>query len=275
MTRMPEWPEMETYRQQLSPLVCGLTIRHVDVNREKTINEPAEAFQAALTGRKIMFVERRGKHLLFHLDDGNRLLLHLMLGGYLYYGPHAEKDESRFQVIFTFEDGNKLFFGGLRLGYLHRITAKTALERFREIGPEPFDPRLTEEAFVAMLDKKRGKLKPALVDQKRIAGIGNFYSDEICFEAGVVPFADIPSLSDGTKRNVYRAMRKVLTEAAEAGGYMDQKLTAADTLTGGFAERCRVYGREGEPCSRCGGTIRMETVSSRKMFYCPSCQGTN
>ncbi|MBN2983906.1 MULTISPECIES: bifunctional DNA-formamidopyrimidine glycosylase/DNA-(apurinic or apyrimidinic site) lyase [Cohnella] len=272
---MPEWPEMETYRRLLSPLVCGQTIVNVDVNREKTINEPEETFRGALTGRKIMFVERRAKYLLFHLDDGNRLLLHLMLGGYLVYGTEAEKDDSRFQVVFALEDGNRLFFGGLRLGFLHRITAKAAIEQFRELGPEPFDPRLTEEAFVLKLAKKRGKLKPALVDQKWLAGIGNCYSDEICFEAGVVPFADIASLTDDTKRNVYHAMRKVLTEAAEEGGYMDKKLTANDTLTGGYDDKCKVYDREGEPCPRCGGTIQLATISSRKMFYCPSCQGTH
>ncbi|CAM3866255.1 bifunctional DNA-formamidopyrimidine glycosylase/DNA-(apurinic or apyrimidinic site) lyase [Cohnella lubricantis] len=271
---MPEWPEMDTYRRLLSPLVCGRTIQAVEVNREKTINEPVDVFQSALTGRKILFVERRGKHLLFHLDDGHRLLLHLMLGGWIYYGPESEpeREDSRYQVILELDDGNRLFFGGLRLGYLHRLTAKGAQEHLKDLGPDPFDPRLTEEAFTKRLGKRRGKLKPTLVDQKLVSGIGNCYSDEICFDAKVLPMAQIPDLSEETKQRLYHSMRQVLEEAAANGGYMDHKFSADDTFVGGFDEMCRVYDREGEDCPRCGTPIRLEHVSSRKMFFCPSCQ---
>ncbi|MBB6730345.1 Fpg/Nei family DNA glycosylase [Cohnella zeiphila] len=271
---MPEWPEMDTYRRLLSPLVCGRTIAAAEVNREKTINEPTAEFQAAVIGRTVLFVERRGKHLLFHLDDGNRLLLHLMLGGWLYYGtePEAGKESGSYQVVLTFEDGNRLFFGGLRLGYLHRLSAKSALEHLKPLGPDPFDPRLTPEAFAKRLGTRRGRLKSALVDQKLISGVGNCYSDEICFDAEVQPTAAIPELEPETKLRLYRSMRKVLEEAAENGGYMDHKFTADDTFVGGYDNKCRVYDREGEACVRCGEAIRLEIVNSRKMFYCPSCQ---
>lgn len=269
---MPEWPEMDTYRRLLSPLVCGRAIEAVEVNREKTINEPVGEFQAALTGRKVLFVERRGKHLLFHLDDGNRLLLHLMLGGWLYYGPRPEKEDSTYQVVLTFDDGNRLFFGGLRLGYLHRLSAKSAIEKLKELGPDPFDSRLTEEAFAKRLGARRGKLKPVLVDQKLVSGIGNCYSDEICFDAEVLPTASIPDLTADTKLRLYRSMRKVLEEATTNGGYMDHKFTEDDEYVGGHDDRVRVYDREGEPCPRCGNPIRLEIVSSRKMFFCPACQ---
>lgn len=271
---MPEWPEMDTYRRLLSPLVCGHSIQSVEVNREKTINEPIGDFQAALIGRKILFLERKGKHLLFHLDDGHRLLLHLMLGGWIYYGPQPEpgREDGDYQVVLELDDGNKLFFGGLRLGFLHRLTAKNALEQLKPLGPDPFDPRLTPEAFARRLRARRGKLKPTLVDQKLVSGIGNCYSDEICFDAGVLPTASIPELTEETKRRLYDSMRKVLEEAAAGGGYMDHKLTADDTFVGGYDERLRVYDREGEPCPRCGAPIRLEHLASRKMFFCPSCQ---
>lgn len=271
---MPEWPEMEHYRTQLSTLVCGKRITDAVVNREATVNETKETFASAIANRTILFVERRGKHLLFHLDDGNRLVLHLMLGGWLYYGEQAPKEDNRYQVILRLSDGNSLYFGGLRLGYLHRMTAKAALEQMKELGPEPFDSRLTPEAFHQRLMGKRGRLKTTLIDQKFIAGIGNCYSDEICFEARLHPATAANTLSEEQTSRLYAAMKKVLLEAKESGGYMEQPVTAGDRVTGGYNSRCLVYDRGGEPCGVCGHEIHHETLSGRKMFYCPSCQGT-
>ena len=269
---MPEYPEMEHYRTQLSTLVGGHKIANVAVNREASVNEPADVFASELIGRTVLFVERRGKHLLFHLDDGHRLILHLMLGGWLAYGAEGPKPDSHFQVILTFDDGRSLYFGGLRLGYLHRVSAKTALELMKELGPEPFDPRLTLESFRKRLSAKKGKLKTTLTDQHFIAGIGNCYSDEICFEAKLRPSRAAAKLDEEESGRLFQAMRKVLAEAKEAGGYMDRPLTPDDRLTGGYDERCRVYDRKDEPCVECGTPIAFETLTGRKTFYCPHCQ---
>lgn len=269
---MPEWPEMETYRKLLGERLAGQKIVSVAVNRDKSVNEPEEEFRRALTDRRILFVERRGKQLIFHLDDGFRLVLHLMLGGWMAYGVDGPKEDNEFQVILGFENGNRLFFGGLRLGYLHRLSAKQVNEQLRSLGPDPFDPRLTPESFRDRLKPRRGKLKSALTDQKFLAGIGNCYSDEICFDACIHPETPIPSLDREATDRLFASMRKVLAEAAEYGGYMDRPLTPEDTLTGGFDERCRVYDREGEPCVRCGTDIEKGETSGRKMFYCPHCQ---
>ncbi|MFC5531895.1 Fpg/Nei family DNA glycosylase [Cohnella yongneupensis] len=271
---MPEWPEMEHYRSQLSTLLGGIKISTAVVNREGSINEPPDTFANALANRTILFVERRGKHLLFHLDDGNRLLLHLMLGGWIYYGEQAPMEDSHYQVIIRLADGNSLYFGGLRLGYLHRITAKLAHDQMKQLGPEPFDSRLTLEAFTKRLKSKRGKLKTTLTDQRFIAGIGNCYSDEICFEAKLHPAIAVSELDAEATERLYGAIKKVLLDAKEAGGYMEYPLTAADHLTGGYNSRCLVYDREGETCGVCGNAIKHETLSGRKMFYCPHCQGS-
>lgn len=271
---MPEWPEMETYRKLLSERLCGRKIERVAVNREKTINEPEDAFRGHLAGRRILFVERKGKQLVFHLDDGNRLLLHLMLGGWMAYGAEGPKPDREFQVILGFDNGENLYFGGLRLGYLHRLSAKAVGEEIKELGPDPFDPRLTAEAFRRRLKSRRGKLKSALTDQKFLSGIGNCYSDEICFDARIHPETPIPSLKEEEADRLYVSMRKVLEEAASWGGYMDRPLTPDDRLTGGFDERCRVYDREGEPCVDCGTPIEKGEISGRKMFFCPHCQRT-
>jgi formamidopyrimidine-DNA glycosylase len=269
---MPEWPEMEHYRSQLSPLISGQKVTGVVVNRPATINEPVDMFTAALVGRSILFVERRGKHLLFHLDDGNRLHLHLMLGGWLAYGEQGPKKNSHFQVILTFGDGFSLYFGGLRLGYLHRISAKLVIEQMKELGPDPFDSRLTLEAFHNRISGKRGKLKTTLTDQRFLAGIGNCYSDEICFDAKVHPTLTVNKLDSTVSERIYTSMRKVLQEAKEAGGYMEHPLTPDDTVTGGYNNQCRVYDRQGEPCYECGNEIKFETLAGRKMFFCPHCQ---
>ncbi|WP_276351410.1 Fpg/Nei family DNA glycosylase [Cohnella caldifontis] len=269
---MPEWPEMETYRRLLNDRLCGRKIVRATVNRAKSINEPEDAFVAGVTGTRILFVERRGKQLVFHLDDGNRLLLHLMLGGWLACGPEGPKEDDAFQIILEFDDGDHLYFGGLRLGHLHRMSAKQANEELKPLGPDPFDPRLTPDAFRSRLAARRGKLKSVLTDQKLVSGIGNCYSDEICFDAFVYPGTAVPSLDGETVERLYGSMKKVLAEAASYGGYMDKPLTPNDRLTGGYDSRCRVYDREGEPCVRCGTPIVKEELAGRKMFYCPHCQ---
>ncbi|WP_127491271.1 DNA-formamidopyrimidine glycosylase [Paenibacillus glycanilyticus] len=268
---MPELPEMEHYRLRLSELIIGSPITGTEVTRDKSININAGQFEAELVGRTIWFVERRGKHLLFHLDNGKRLVLHLMLGGTLFFGSDEERPDRTVQVTIRFATGN-LYFIGLRLGYLHFMSVKEADAKLSELGPDPFDKRLTLERFKARFDKKRGALKTALVDQHVLSGIGNCYADEIAFAAKIRPDAKIPSLTDETWDRVYNSMHIVLKEAISKGGYMEQPLTAGDTITGGFNDHCQVYDRGGEPCFVCGTAIEQFEISSRKAFVCPVCQ---
>lgn len=269
---MPEWPEMETYRLLLNERLCGSQMTSIAVHRPKSVNEPAQTFEENLLQRQVLFVERRGKYLNFHLDDGNRLLLHLMLGGWLAYGVEGPKPDEKFEVILGFDSGNRLYFGGLRLGYLHRLSAKQVKEVWQPLGPEPFDPRLTSEQFTERLKKSRSKLKTALTNQKMVAGIGNCYSDEICFDAAIHPATPIQTLDTAACARLYASMHQVLQTAVEHGGYMDRPLAEDDKLTGGYNDRCLVYDRGGEPCVRCETPIEKSELSGRKMFYCPNCQ---
>jgi formamidopyrimidine-DNA glycosylase len=269
---MPEWPEMEHYRKLLNTRVCGRKIASVTVNRDKTVNEPPGQFEQALLRREILFVERRAKYLIFHLDDGNRLLLHLMLDGWMVYGDASARPDRTIQVQLGFADGRFLYFGGLRLGYLHRLTAKQVHEQLQSLGPDPFDPRLTPEQFHARLTKGRIRLKSALIAQDRIAGIGNCYSDEICFDAMLHPLTPVNTLERSETARLHASMTRVLNEALAHGGYMERPLDADDALTGGYQEMLRVYDREGEPCVRCGTPIEKGEVSSRKTYFCRRCQ---
>ncbi|MBT2287938.1 Fpg/Nei family DNA glycosylase [Paenibacillus albidus] len=268
---MPELPEMENYRRLLSQHLINMPITGVTVNREKSINMETEAFAAALIGARIVFVERRAKHLLFHLQDGRRLLLHLMLGGLLFYGTEAERPERSTQVEISFGE-NILYFMGLRLGYLHLLSVKESEAAMGKLGPELLDRRMTPERFAGLLKGRRGALKSLLVNQQVIAGIGNCYADEIAFEARLLPSALVQHLTPDSVARLYESIRKVLTDATEIGGYMEMPFMTGDTVTGSYNDQCMVYDREGEPCQRGGGTIIRTELSGRKVFYCPDCQ---
>mgnify|MGYP001186448020 CR=1 FL=1 len=268
---MPELPEMETYKTLLRPRIVGFPITGIDVQREKSINVPVREFRERVQRRTVTDVSRRAKHLLIHLDSGDVLLAHLMLGGKLFYGTESEKPRRTTQVVLSFGERN-LYFIGLRLGYLHVLTVGEAERRLSDLGPDPLDPSLTEERFFRALAGKRTALKSALTDQKTISGIGGCYSDEICFEAGLKPTRKVDSLSVEDVSALYRAMRVVLEEAIRFGGYMETPLFVGDTLTGGFDRRCKVYDRGGEPCVRCGRPLLQDEIVSRKTFYCANCQ---
>lgn len=269
---MPELPEMENYRIQLSKHILDLPITDIQVHREKSINVDSGLFVSELLGKQVIFVERRGKHLLFHLDNGKRLLLHLMLGGLLYLGSKDDRPSRTTQVEISFGDQLVLYFIGLRLGYLHLHSAKEVEELLSHLGPELLDRRMNEEKFISIMRKRRGSLKTALVNQEIVAGIGNCYADEIAFAAELLPTAKLQNFSDSDLSKLYLAARQVLIAATEVGGYMEMPFTAGDTLTGGANEECKVYDREGESCERCGDVIVKMEISGRKVFYSPGCQ---
>ncbi|MDF2723408.1 MAG: formamidopyrimidine-DNA glycosylase [Paenibacillus sp.] len=268
---MPELPEMETYKTLLNQHIVHKRITGVQIEREKSINVPADDFRRQVEGQSITNVSRRAKHLLFHLDSGGCLLLHLMLGGWMFYGTERDKPDRTAQVILTFGE-RSLYFIGLRLGYLHLMSGAELEQKLAGLGPEPLAPDFTESRFVQLLSRKRAVLKPTMTDQKTMAGIGNCYADEICFDARIKPNRHIGTLSDEDFAALYRSMNKVLHEAIRYGGYMENPLFSGDALTGGFDSRCAVYDRGGEPCVRCGSPLIQEELASRKVFYCAVCQ---
>lgn len=194
-----------------------------------------------------------------------------MLGGLMYVGSENDQLDRTKQVIISF-GSVKLCFIGLRLGYLHLLTSDQLTERLSDLGPEPLDPAFSLEAFMKLIDKKRGILKTTLVKQKFLSGIGNLYSDEICFAAQLLPSKQMNELNEEQKRSLYTNIQAVLKRGISLGGYMDVPVFYGDTLTGSYNEHCYVYDREGEPCPRCNQKIIKEKISSRKVFYCLNCQ---
>lgn len=268
---MPELPEMENYRLLLSNLILNQIITNVEINREKSVNIPAESFINEIRHYQILKIDRRAKYLLFLLDTDKVLLLHLMLNGWMFYGKESEKPDRTVQVKLSFGDRH-LFFIGLRLGYLHLLTKQETVDKLQKLGSEPLDPQFTFLRFQQMLSKKSGMLKTALTDQDFISGIGNYYSDEICFEAGLLPMRQGKELKQPEIEHLFNSILSVLKKATQFGGYMESRLHASDNKTGNYDPKRKVYDREGEPCLRCGNPIIKDIVSSRKAFYCPVCQ---
>ncbi|WP_421385082.1 Fpg/Nei family DNA glycosylase [Bacillus salacetis] len=269
---MPELPEMENYKNLLMQRIQNKQITEVEIGREKSINVPVTEFNSLVKNQTVKNVTRRAKHLLFHLDNDVVLLLHLMLGGWMFYSTEQEKPDRTIQVRLSF--GNEhLYFIGLRLGYLHLYKGiEAAKKKLDDLGPEPLDPEFKIENFMELAGKRRGSLKTTLVNQSFLAGIGNCYSDEMCFHAGLLPERKFNELSDHENRQLFQSMQFILRDAVNSGGYMEEPFFPGDSLTGGYNSKCRVYDREGEPCQRCGNPIIKDEISSKKTFYCGHCQ---
>nr|WP_042355502.1 DNA-formamidopyrimidine glycosylase [Bacillus rubiinfantis] len=268
---MPELPEMENYKIILNQRVAGQVITGITVTREKSINVNVDLFRKSVLNQKVVTVNRRGKHILFQLDNNSVLLLHLMLGGWMFYGTDAEKPKRTIQVQLSFGEEN-LYFIGLRLGYLHLYSPAEVENRLAHLGPEPLAAEFTKEEFLKTLALKHGRLKTTLLDQEFIAGIGNCYSAEICFDACIKPVRDIDELHEKERIRLFNSMKSILEKGVRYGGYMEHPFFNGDIVTGGFQDQCLIYDREGQTCKRCGTIIVMEMVSSRKTFYCPNCQ---
>lgn len=269
---MPELPEMEVYRRHLEADCRGLWIRTAEITRAKSLNVPADHFATEVAGTGITGIDRAGKHLIFHLSNGYHLLNHLMLGGALCFGNTADAPKRSFQVILRFECGRGLHWYGLRLGWLHLLHGTELAARTATLGLDPLAPQFTLAHLSTLLDGRRGALKPLLTDQGFFPGIGNCYSDEICWEARIHPLRTAGTLSMDEQERLWRAMRATLTNAAALGGYSETPFTVDDTISGGYLPHLKVYDRPGAPCLRCGTPISRLDTGERKVFACPACQ---
>lgn len=266
---MPELPEMETYKSLLQPLIGGQSITEVMINREKSINVPIEEFASLVLHQQINVIERRAKYLVFHLQNGSCLLLHLMLGGRMFYGKEEDHPDRTVQVQLSFGN-HHLFFIGLRLGYLHLLSPEMIQQEFQHIGPEPLDRNFPFHAFQTIMKDKRGGLKTTLLNQEVIAGIGNRYSDEILWHAQLLPERKTNELDTDDLARLYESMQYILQKGIQQGGYMEEPLFKGDQKTGGY--EMVVHSREGENCRRCHSPIEMKEISSRKTYFCQNCQ---
>jgi formamidopyrimidine-DNA glycosylase len=280
---VPELPEVETVARDLRGLVVGARITGVRVSWLKTLRSgDPEAFAAAVVGRTIVGTSRRAKLVVLDLDDDSAITIHLKMTGQLFVVRAGVMEDPYIRLVFTFEDGRELWFRDIRkfgrVGVARRSPLTGDLEGelggpkgFKGFGPEPLDPQFTARVFRRRIRARKGRLKPLLLDQGFLAGVGNIYADEALWAARLHPLRSARSLRPADEGRLYREIRRILAEAVARRGSSIDDYTAPDG-DGSMQERLQVYQRAGEPCFRCGRPVRRIVIGARSTHFCSWCQ---
>jgi formamidopyrimidine-DNA glycosylase len=274
---MPELPEVETVARDLRRHLLpagqgnGPEIVGADVSWARTLRDgTAEDFAVGVRGRTIEGVGRRGKQLVVDLSGGAFLTIHLKMTGQLFVVRSDTPVDPYVRLVLRLDGGRDLRFRDIRkFGRVGLYLADQ--DPFDEVGPEPLDPAFTVREFRKRLRDRRARLKPLLVDQAFLAGVGNIYADEALWRARLHPLRSARSLRPPDERRLYRDLRAVLAEAVERRGSSIDDYTAPDG-DGEMQERLDVYQRTGEPCRRCGRPIRRIVIGIRSTHFCSFCQ---
>ncbi len=278
---MPELPEVEVMRRDLDREIGGKKVKSVEVHGARSVRRHRQRkdFVAALEGRKIGSVARRGKYLLCRLDDGEVLVVHLGMSGRLVRSKGAKEPlERHTHVVITFTQGGQLrfvdprTFGEMFVTKLEGI--EDTVEELAHLGLDPLETAMSWDSFGRLVASRRMKLKSALMDQTFLAGIGNIYSDEILFAAGLRWDRMSDSLTQEEVRRLYRSLTEILQDAVKHRGstLADESYVDLFGRPGGFQEHHQVYAREGEACRRCRRPIVRRKVSGRSTYFCETCQ---
>lgn len=275
---MPELPEVETIRRDLQSEVVGRRITAVYLQDPEILKHPdEERFLITLQGKTIEGIDRQAKYLLIRLSGGWVWVVHLMLEGQLLYLPEDANWLPETKLVVTLDNGYQLrvrdFVGYAKTLLLHEEELYTVL-KLRLLGPEPIHPSFTFEVFRNRLRGRKGMIKPLLLNQQIMAGLGNIYADEALFLAGLHPGRKVTSLSETEFRRLYEAVVKVLKDGIEHRGTSAVRGLYRDIWgkKGSHQEHLRVFRRKGQPCPGCEGTVEQIVVSGRQTFVCPCCQ---
>lgn len=273
---MPELPEVETVKRTLEELVVGKTIQSVDIAWPNIIKRPADPteFTTEVKGQTIHSMRRRGKFLLFDLDD-LVMVSHLRMEGR--YGVYKQEDAPvpHTHVTFGFSDGTELRYQDVRkFGTMHLFEKGKEEETMPliQLGVEPFDEAFTVELLTNASQKTTRKIKPFLLDQKTVVGLGNIYVDEALFRARIHPERLAHSLTDEEFQKLQHSIVETLSEAVQLGGSSIKSYVNGQGEMGMFQQTLEVYGRKNEPCKHCEDTIIRIVVGGRGTHYCPTCQ---
>ena len=275
---MPELPEVETIRRQLAPALEGRTLIELSVLDPRWCS-PAHPDEVAdaVRGRGIERVSRRGKYLLFELEDEVTLVMHLRMTGSLLLVDEADDADGRphLRARMILDDARRvLFCDQRRFGTGEVLLGQDTVEEYfsSRLGVEPLSPDFTAEALRALARNRKAPVKAFLLTQERVAGVGNIYADEALFRARVHPLRPVGTL----KRGQIATLRDAVVESLEAGidarGATIDDFRHADGARGSFQDRFLVHRREGEPCPRCGSSIRKLRAAGRGTYVCPRCQ---
>jgi len=292
---MPELPEVETVAQGLRAYVVGKTITALTIHEQKKFKGTTSEIKKFVLKKKVTSIERKAKWLILHLSSGYSFVIHLKMTGQLLYqtkknhtwqpkflGGHTMGQEqthlpnSHTRVEFDLSDHSKLFFQDMRkFGYVELYSA-IELEKYfleKDLGLEPLDKNFTLDYFTSQL-KSHGAttIKAVLLNQSLIAGIGNIYADDTCWQAKVKPTRKVKTLTLTEQKALHQACSKILTEAIKLGGTSFSHYYQVDGKLGSYWNKRKVYDRTGEPCQRCKTIIKKTRCAGRGTHYCPNCQ---
>jgi formamidopyrimidine-DNA glycosylase len=286
---MPELPEVETIKRGLNKSVVGKTIADFDCDWEKMINKTLNEYRKILRGLKITAVRRRAKMLILDLTKDWHFLIHLKMTGQLVYagkikcvvGGHPI--EAGYQCLpnkfthstISFTDKSHLYFNDIRkFGWIRLFTTEQLAKQFEgmKLGAEPLSSEFTLQYLKNWIKKRpHNQVKKFLMDSSVVVGVGNIYSDEVCFYARVKPTRKVKDLTQKEISLIYRGIKSILQASIKAQGTTFRDFRNADGEAGGYSKKLKVYGKYGEKCA-CGGMIERIKMGGRSASFCPKCQ---
>jgi formamidopyrimidine-DNA glycosylase len=272
---VPELPEVETIRADLAPLVTGRTIEdlRVDPATEHLLLGacPLDVFRQQLLGRRIESLGRRGKYLLFGLDNGTTFVAHLRMTGRLLWRARGDPPEQYERARLSLDRGHDLRWSDLRKFGTWRVV-QDPLEAIGALGPEPIDDDFSFANFRRALRNRRAPIKSVLLDQRRMAGLGNIYADEALFEARIRPDSPAGEISTPALRRLHAAVRSVLQRGIENRGASFRDYVDGSGNAGRQQMLVQVFRRTGKPCYVCGRAIQRTVIGGRSTHFCAHCQ---
>ena len=273
---MPELPEVETVRRRLAPVLEGAEIVRAQID-DPRLTRPVEPriVSESLVGETIAAVERRGKYLLWRLASGRTLVIHLrMTGSFRHGGPGALPDDAHRRATLTLDTGAEVAYRDVRRFGTWELLEHDHLRPYfaARLGPEPLAASFSAARLGALAEGRRVSVKGFLLDQRRLAGIGNIYADEALWRARIHPLRPAGELDPEELARLHRAVRGALRRGVELQGSTLRDYVTPDGDGGGMQHEFHVYGRGVEPCDRCGTSIERIVVAGRGTWFCPRCQ---
>jgi len=272
---MPELPEVETVRRRLEPVLVGRRFDRVEIlDPRLTRPEDPHEVAAELTGERVEAVDRRGKYVVVRFESGRALLVHLRMTGTLLHVDEVPEEDPHRRAVVRLDDGSDVIYRDVRRFGTWLLSEPGEAQPYlaARLGREPLAQAFTAKRLGEALAGRRAPVKAAILDQRRLAGVGNIYADEALWRARIHPLRPAGELGEDELRALHRGIRAALKAGIERQGATLRDYRTPDGDSGRMQHEFKVYGREGEPCERCGRPIEKIRAAGRGTWFCPTCQ---